>query len=198
MSISARFGLNSSSKSDSGPKRTTVEDAYDELPIRATPPKKRRKEIQQTNTTFSLEEMQASSPPHRPTNKITSKSGASSNTTKKAPPKAGGVFGGTVNKFGPRIDPSALSRSSSSEVNPARPGTTRSSGLEAFKDTMRRPQEEKVEKTAAELQFERDMGGDQPVLPVLSKQEEKERAEMDLARLKFFEEAKNRPALDEL
>jgi hypothetical protein len=124
-----------------------------------------------------------------------------------------GVFGGTINKFprAPVHDSSAISRQSSlttpvpkssttpvpkssttsgpkSKVNPSRPtDTTKKSGLEAIKQTMRKPA--KAEISAAQLQFERDYG---PTLePVLSKEEIKRNEEHEAEKVLALELLRN-------
>jgi len=136
--------------------------------------------------------------------------GSSSSKNAKRP---GGVFGGTIGAIPrpPVHDSSAISRQSSlttpvpkysttpapkssitpapkSKVNPSRPtDTNKKSGLEAVKQSMRKPP--KVEITAAQLQFEREHG---PLLePVLSKEEIKRNEELEAEKATAFEFLKN-------
>jgi hypothetical protein len=139
--------------------------------------------------------------------------GPGPNPTKNAAKKSNGVFGGTINKYprAPVYDSSSISRQSSlttpfskpsttpvskssiipapkSKVNPSRPtDTTKKSGLEAVKQSMRKPP--KVEISAAQLQFERDHG---PLLdPVLSKEEIERSEELEAEKATAFEFLKN-------
>jgi len=191
--------------------------------------------------TASLEELQASSPPpnssytNKNTNKQSEKNGSrvsqaphpsGSSKIKKPQARAGGVFGGTINKISkpqpkpaygpfsgtinkfpsnPRLQPQPqgipIKRSAhlppgpKSKVNPSRPdgnGKRKIGGLEAVKDTLRKPKVPVVEKSAAQIQWERDNGPDALVL----KKSEKEEKAIELFNEeanRFFEEAKNCP-----
>jgi hypothetical protein len=136
--------------------------------------------------------------------------GPSSSKNAKRP---GGVFGGTIGVIPrpPVHDSSSTSRQSSlttpvpksstipipkssttpapkSKVNPSRPtDTTQKSGLEAIRQSMRKPP--KVEISAAQLQFERDHGS--LLEPVLSKEEIKRNEELEAEKVSALEFMRN-------
>lgn len=174
--------------------------------------KEKEKNMEKTKPYASLEDMQTSSPPSSRSlinKKKVSRArapdwgGPGPSTLKKSVVKKTphGVFGGTVNKFQSRPhDSSAISRESSvtststslskhrtkpnPKVNSNQPSdTSKTNGLEAVKDSMRKP---KVVVTPAQLQWERDYGP-MPVTPVLSEKEKKKREEDELTKAKAME-----------
>jgi hypothetical protein len=86
------------------------------------------------------------------------------------------------------IPKSSTTPAPKSKVNPSRPSdTTKQDGLEAIKQTMRKPA--KVEISAAQLQFEREHG---PLLdPVLSKEEMKRNEELEAEKVSALEFMRN-------
>jgi hypothetical protein len=199
------------------PSTVMVSESEDELLLRSPKMRKKEKKKETTRPTYSLEEYQTSSPARSSgssKNGTGSRGmggpGPSSSKNAKRP---GGVFGGTIGVIPrpPVHDSSAVSRQSSlstpvpkssttpipkssttpapkSKVNPSRPiDTTKKSGLEAVKQSMRKPP--KVEISAAQLQFERDHGS--LLEPVLSKEEIKRNEELEAEKVSALEFMRN-------
>lgn len=185
----------------------------DEPPLRPLVRKKKQQEQTHTANPSSLEELQSSSPPGRSSTSKPGKIGArlpqgggsGPSSTKKANKQSYGVFGGTINKIAAKPKPIDSTKRSGnlppgpkSKVLPAgsksknnslgKQTANGSGGMEAIKDTLRQPKPVVVEKTAAELQWERDHGPDEVLLPDFGQEAEKTK----LSANRFFDEYRNR------